>query len=478
MNLNFISSRAWRVQPTRPILILWTLALSFTLMLSAGCSADGVLTSEENEPDASADFDASEDISGDPSDTADSDTSLEDSSSPAPETPDAGAPDAAPAEDISEDASAPTEPDAGDVEPPEEEDPEEIDDDYVLPDGTKFVWPAPGWITSNHFYPNGNEHGGSADIALPYWTDVGAARAGTVTVAKWGSVGGYYVHIDHGDGYKTVYSHLSEKPVVSAGDTVVTGQLLGYAGRTGNAFNGGSHLHFSITKDGDRQVVPDLEFGDWVSRGHKIEGTYAGLSALSDTGNRFFEVKAHEKADVRAEASGSSDVVATVAPGDKMTVTASKSGYYRVRHQGERGWIGHSATRPLKSELTSIKITAQNANVRDDPSMDGSVVGTIPNAKIVTIFKNDGNWKKLLFDLPTTYKWTHESNTAATEEFNTRIRSKNANIRTGPGTENNSVGLLPFYTNIHVLETRRGWYKIRHEGQTVWLAGWLTQGQI
>lgn len=352
------------------------------------------------------------------------------------------------------------------------------DDDDELPPGSKFVWPAPGWITSTDFYPNGKTHSGLADIALPYWTDIGAARSGKVTTARWGSVGGYYVHIDHGDGYKSVYSHLSDPPLVSVGDHVVTGQLLGYAGRTGNALNGGSHLHFSISKDGERIVVPDLNFGDWVSRGTAIAADFPGISPITEAGERTFEVRVLEDISLRAEPAGNSPTITTVQKGDVLTVFDSHRGYYLVRKGDHRGFLGHTATEPVQSQLSSVKITANNANIRSEPSMDGDVVGTLPKGRVVTIFETQGNWQKLLFDLPTTYKWTHISNTEPTRQFRARIRSKNANVRSGPGTEHPSIALIPFYTYIDVLEVRQGWYRITHDGQSGWVAGWLTQGRL
>ena len=54
---------------------------------------------------------------------------------------------------------------------------------------------------------------------------------------------GYYVEIDHGNGYKTLYAHMSSF-VVQAGQTVEKGQLIGYVGATGAAT--GPHCHFEM----------------------------------------------------------------------------------------------------------------------------------------------------------------------------------------------------------------------------------------
>lgn len=85
------------------------------------------------------------------------------------------------------------------------------------------------------------------DLAGPEGTPIYASRGGTVTIARFSNSAGYYVTINHGDGYSSVYMHMT-RYVVSKGDTVKGGQLIGYMGSTG--ISTGSHLHFSILYNG------------------------------------------------------------------------------------------------------------------------------------------------------------------------------------------------------------------------------------
>ncbi|MEG1932358.1 MAG: M23 family metallopeptidase, partial [Pygmaiobacter sp.] len=83
-----------------------------------------------------------------------------------------------------------------------------------------------------------------------YGAPVVASLAGTVQVVKYGSTGyGYYVIIDHGGNYKTLYGHLSGI-TVTAGQPVTQGQTIGYVGSTGNST--GPHLHFEIRVAGEK----------------------------------------------------------------------------------------------------------------------------------------------------------------------------------------------------------------------------------
>ena len=77
------------------------------------------------------------------------------------------------------------------------------------------------------------------------WSVV-ATRAGTAYTA-YGSAAGNYVTIDHHDGFKSIYMHLSGF-AVSNGTNVSAGQLIGYTGSTG--VSTGDHLHFGISLNG------------------------------------------------------------------------------------------------------------------------------------------------------------------------------------------------------------------------------------
>ena len=85
------------------------------------------------------------------------------------------------------------------------------------------------------------------DLAGPEGTPIYATRAGYVTIARYSNSAGYYVSINHGDGYSSIYMHMTTY-VVSAGQTVSQGQLIGYMGSTG--ISTGSHLHFGISYNG------------------------------------------------------------------------------------------------------------------------------------------------------------------------------------------------------------------------------------
>ncbi|MFI7428644.1 M23 family metallopeptidase [Micromonospora sp. NPDC049836] len=119
------------------------------------------------------------------------------------------------------------------------------------PKPKKVVKPKPTWvipmkgaaITSCYGQRWGTLHAG-IDFAMPAGTPIHAAFAGTVV--KAGDAGDGYgnsVFVDHHNGYLTHYAHQS-RLLVSVGDRVSAGQVIGYEGATGDAT--GPHLHFEV----------------------------------------------------------------------------------------------------------------------------------------------------------------------------------------------------------------------------------------
>lgn len=119
---------------------------------------------------------------------------------------------------------------------------------------SRFGWPASGEISSPFGSRWGRMHSG-IDIANNIGTPITAALAGRVTYAGWYGGYGYALMIAHGNGYSTLYGHLSAISV-SAGQYVRTGQQIALMGSTG--YSTGPHLHFEVRKDG--QPLDPMDF--------------------------------------------------------------------------------------------------------------------------------------------------------------------------------------------------------------------------
>ncbi len=110
-----------------------------------------------------------------------------------------------------------------------------------------FIWPMPGYTYLTCYFGEGGHRG--IDIAGGdiYGKAIVAADSGTVTYAGWNDSYGWCVFIDHGNGYETRYAHMSELGA-QTGAAVEQGQIIGYAGSTGNST--GPHLHFEVIAGG------------------------------------------------------------------------------------------------------------------------------------------------------------------------------------------------------------------------------------
>lgn len=160
--------------------------------------------------------------------------------------------------DVDKEETQPTEPENS---TPEEEKPQEPEKPAF--DNSKWYVPCSYVkLTSPFGYRDAPTAGASTyhqgvDLAGPAGTPIYATRGGQVIFAGYGSAAGNYVQIDHLDGYRSVYMHMTNY-VVKSGQFVAPGELIGYMGSTG--VSTGPHLHFGISYNGT--YVNPCEFLD------------------------------------------------------------------------------------------------------------------------------------------------------------------------------------------------------------------------
>lgn len=135
-----------------------------------------------------------------------------------------------------------------------------------------FAWPVScTYITScvgyrYHPITGAWKYHSGMDIGSSYGSTIWASDAGTVILSGWNGGYGECVMIDHGNGYYTLYGHMSSR-AVSEGQAVSQGQTIGYVGSTGNST--GPHLHFEI-----RNADGPIDFNGW----------FGGLTYAPDSG--------------------------------------------------------------------------------------------------------------------------------------------------------------------------------------------------
>jgi murein DD-endopeptidase MepM/ murein hydrolase activator NlpD len=110
-----------------------------------------------------------------------------------------------------------------------------------------FIWPTSGgYVSSQMGYRWSRMHKG-IDIARPSDRTIKTVDNGVVVFAGWDGGYGNKIIVDHQNGYRTVYAHLSSIHV-NVGETVPKGSQIGVMGSTGDST--GVHLHFEVYKNG------------------------------------------------------------------------------------------------------------------------------------------------------------------------------------------------------------------------------------
>ncbi|MDX8363564.1 M23 family metallopeptidase [Cytobacillus sp. IB215665] len=113
-----------------------------------------------------------------------------------------------------------------------------------------LLWPASGGYVSSEMGQRWGKLHKGMDIARPSNYTIKAADNGVVEFAGWDGGYGNRIVINHNNGIKTTYSHLSSISV-SVGQTIEKGRKIGVMGSTGNST--GTHLHFEVYKNGSVQ---------------------------------------------------------------------------------------------------------------------------------------------------------------------------------------------------------------------------------
>ena len=131
-------------------------------------------------------------------------------------------------------------------------------------DGTTWmIWPSYTRQINSYYGMRTNPVSGiyklhaGIDIGASYGTKIYAAASGTVILAGWNGGYGNCVMVNHGNGYTTLYGHMSSIAAYS-GQTVSQGQVLGYVGSTGNST--GPHLHFEVRASSTGGSINPLAF--------------------------------------------------------------------------------------------------------------------------------------------------------------------------------------------------------------------------
>lgn len=142
--------------------------------------------------------------------------------------------------------------------------------------------PVPQGVVSGYRTPERPDHYG-VDLGAPRGTEVRAAAGGVVITAECNAFApdgspyscdvdgspsiagcGWFVNIQHADGMQTRYCHFESAPLVTVGDRVEAGQVIGISGTSGNS--SGPHLHFEVHAGEDQSNNGAIDPIGWLTQ--------------------------------------------------------------------------------------------------------------------------------------------------------------------------------------------------------------------
>jgi murein DD-endopeptidase MepM/ murein hydrolase activator NlpD len=199
-----------------------------------------------------------------------------------------------------------------------------------------FDYPATGTITSTYYDDRDYGNHQAVDIANNIGTPIHAARAGTASTHYAESCGNYVV-LNHGNGYETLYCHMSDFDVTD-GESVSRGEVIGNIGTSGNVT--GPHVHFEVNRYGDEVYIPGND-GEHVSAGENVPKNYPGIGGGGggggdggSGGDTVIRLKGHTNTSYSFHTTGDINRYSTAETHDENITISGND------HDEIQGWVG------------------------------------------------------------------------------------------------------------------------------------------
>ena len=222
----------------------------------------------------------------------------------------------------------------------------------------------------------------------------------------------------------------------------------------------------------------------YVSRSYLT--TSNSTPAVSKTGT------ATENLNLRDQPGTSGKILTTIPKGKTVTILSEKdeNGWYKVSYGGKTGYVSGSylTTSPSGSTTITTKTgtATENLNLRNQASLSGKILTTIPKGKTVTILseKDENGWYKVSYDGKTGYAISNyikegDSNSESTDSTpSTPVPiegqpTENLNLRDQPSTSGKILTTIPKGKTVTILSEKNanGWYKVSYNGKTGYVSG-------
>ena len=324
----------------------------------------------------------------------------------------------------------------------------------------------------------------------------------TVTILSEKDENGWYkVSYDGKTGYvsRSYLTTSNSTPAVSKTGTATENlNLRDQPGTSGKILT-------TIPKGKTVTILSEKDENGWykVSYGGKtgyVSGSYLTTSPSGSTTITTKTGTATENLNLRNQASLSGKILTTIPKGKTVTILSEKdeNGWYKVSYDGKTGYAisnyikeGDSNSEstesaPSKPTVSKTGTTTENLNLRNQASLSGKILTTIPKGKTVTILseKDENGWYKVSYDGKTGYAISNyikegDSNSESTDSTpSTPVPiegqpTENLNLRDQPGTSGKILTTIPKGKIVTILSEKNanGWYKVSYNGKTGYVSG-------
>lgn len=181
---------------------------------------------------------------------------------------------------------------------------------------------------------------------------------------------------------------------------------------------------------------------------------------------------------LRSEANTSSSTLKYLSNGAKLDVLQTLDGWYKVSYNGTTGFVSADYVK-VSGTVGTGKVTADVINLRSGAGTSYSIVRQLSQGTTVTILDNLGGWYKVDCSGSTGYlsadyvslsaQGTSQS-TASVSGSSAVVTADVINLRSGAGTSHSIVRQLAKGTNVTILESANGWYKVSAGSSTGYLS--------
>ena len=187
--------------------------------------------------------------------------------------------------------------------------------------------------------------------------------------------------------------------------------------------------------------------------------------------------------NVRKGPSTKNSVITTLYKGDKVTITDSDNGWYKVKlSNGKTGWVSDDYIKVTSSSSSSNStsssktgtITADSLNVRSGAGTKYSVIASLSKGSKVTITSTKGDWHKIKMSngktgwvsakhISLSSSSSSSSSNSSSSSVSNKIGTVNTsslNVRKGAGTNYSVVATVKSGQKVGILSSKNGWYNV------------------